>query len=306
MLLSSGDFAVYHAETHVFNLLAPRFGNLAIRANREKLMNVWLQTDYFRRTGLERDEIKGRVLAECSSAGDFLRIMMESIARKQNVRRWAECTPDHLLYLREIKQSIPDALVIHMIRDGRDVAMSVAKQGWVRTFPWDSGRSLMASGLYWEWIVKRGREFGRTMGADYLEVRFEDLNLHPQESLTAIGAFIDHELDYEKILKVGLGSVSQPNTSFRGKDDGKDQAFNPVGRWRSLPPEQTATLEFLLGELLRELRYEVSDERAGSLSLAASGALYPAQFTLKHWLKSHTPLGRFVGIGLLESSIGSR
>jgi hypothetical protein len=265
-------------------------------------MNVWLQTDYFRRSGLVADEIKVHVLAECSSGGDFLRILMEGIARKQNVRRWAECTPEHLLYVREIKKSIPDALIVHVIRDGRDVAMSLAKQGWIRTFPWDPGRDLMASGLYWEWVVKRGRELGRGLGADYLEVRFEELNLHPQESLTAIGTFIDHELDYEKILKVGLGSVSQPNTSFGDKDKG--QAFNPVGRWRSLPPEPAAMLEVLLGGLLRELGYEVSVEHPGSLSLAARGGLYPAWFTTKHWLKSHTPLGRFVDTGLLQSRIG--
>jgi hypothetical protein len=303
MLLSSGDFAVYHAETHVFNLLVPRFGNLAVRANREKLMNVWLQSEYFRRSGLERDAIKARVVAECSSGGDFLRILMESIAQKQNVRRWAECTPEHLLYLREIKEGIPDALIVHVIRDGRDVAMSLAKQGWIRTFPWDSGRDLMASGLYWEWLVTRGRELGRVMGTDYLEVRFEELNLRPQESLTAIGAFIDHELDYEKIIKVGLGSVRQPNTSFGDKDKG--QAFNPVGRWRGLPPEPTAMLEVLLGGLLRELGYEVNAEHAGSLSLAARGGLYPVWFTTKHWLKSHTPLGRFVDTGLLQSRIDS-
>jgi hypothetical protein len=31
-------------------------------------------------------------------------------------------------------------------------------------------------------------------------------------------------------------------------------------------------------------------EDLSSLSLAASGALYPAWFTSKHWLKSHTSL----------------
>jgi len=305
MLFSAGDFAVYHAETHVFNLLAPRFGNLAVRANRERLMDVWLQTDYFRRTGLEPDEIKAQVLAECSTAGDFLRIVMESMSRKQNARRWAECTPEHLLYLHQIKKSIPEALVVHVIRDGRDVAMSLARQRWIRTFPWDSGRDLMAAAMYWKWLVKRGRELGRALGADYLEVRFEDLNLRPQESLTTIGAFIDHELDYEKIVKVGLGSVSQPNTSFGGKDD-KDQAFNPVGRWHSLPPQPMALLQSLLGEFLQELGYEVTGEHSRSLSLAARASLYPAWFTTKHWLRSHTPLGRFVDTGLLQSRIGSR
>jgi hypothetical protein len=42
MLLSSGGFAVYLAESNVFNLLVPRFGDLSVRANRERLMDAWL------------------------------------------------------------------------------------------------------------------------------------------------------------------------------------------------------------------------------------------------------------------------
>jgi hypothetical protein len=45
-------------------------------------------------------------------------------AREQGVRRWADNTPFHLLYIEEIKKTIPNAQFVHMIRDGRDVAMS--------------------------------------------------------------------------------------------------------------------------------------------------------------------------------------
>jgi hypothetical protein len=298
MLLSSGDFALYHAETHVFNVLVPYFGNLAIRANREKLMNSWLRTDYFRRSGLPAEELKARVLAQCSSGGDFLCLLMESIARHQNVRRWAECTPEHLLYLPQIRESIPHALVVHVIRDGRDVAMSLAKQGWIRTLPWDRGRGLMSSALYWKWIVSKGRELARTMGSNYLEVRFEELNFKPRESLARIGAFIDHPLDYDKILMVGLGSVRHPNTSF---GETAHESFNPIARWRNLTPEQVASLEALLGDLLRELGYEVTSGAQASCGLAARSAIYPAWFTTKHWLKLRTPLSRFTDVRLLKN-----
>ena len=44
------------------------------------------------------------------------------------------------------------------------------------------------TGLYWEWIVQRGRAFGKTIDADYTEVHFEELVKHPRETLAQIGA----------------------------------------------------------------------------------------------------------------------
>src|SRR5438093_3467504 len=81
--------------------------------------------------------------------------------------------PEHLLYLPRIKETIPEALIIHIIRDGRDVALSTDKLGYIKRAPWDRKPTVMAAGLYWEWIVNRGRADGRKLGGDYTEVRVE-------------------------------------------------------------------------------------------------------------------------------------
>jgi hypothetical protein len=39
-----------------------------------------------------------------------VRLTMEAVARRQSVPRWAETTPDHLLFLPEIARTIPGAL----------------------------------------------------------------------------------------------------------------------------------------------------------------------------------------------------
>ena len=61
MLLSAGGFAVYLAESNVFNLLALRFGDLAARSNRENLLGVWLGSKLFRATGLNRQLIEEKI-----------------------------------------------------------------------------------------------------------------------------------------------------------------------------------------------------------------------------------------------------
>ena len=158
MLLSAGDFAIYRAESNVFSVLVPRFGDLQSARNRRRLMQHWLQSKLFHVSGLDAAEIEARIMRDCRSGGDFLRIVMESVAAKQRVSRWADCTPDHLLYLDEIREQIPDARIIHIIRDGRDVALSYVKQGWSYPMPWDHSEHLAVAGLYWEWIVRRGRQ----------------------------------------------------------------------------------------------------------------------------------------------------
>src|SRR5438270_4942248 len=96
MLLSAGDFAVYHAEAHVFNMLSPRFGGLRRRIDREEMLKLWFRSEYFRRSGLQERDLRDQALDHCQNSGDFLRTLMDTISAKQGVRRWAECTPENL------------------------------------------------------------------------------------------------------------------------------------------------------------------------------------------------------------------
>ncbi len=208
MLLSAGDFAVYRSESNVFNLLAPRFGEMRSASDRRLLMRCWLRSLLFRVSGLDAAQIETKISAECHGAGDFLRLVMEEVARVQKVRRWADCTPEHLLYMEEIKSQIPEVLFIHIIRDGRDVALSYIKQGWAHPLPWDRDECLAFAGLYWEWMVREGRKQGKRLGPDYREIRFEELVTNPRQTLSQLGEFIEHELDYDRIQHVGIGSPS--------------------------------------------------------------------------------------------------
>lgn len=292
MVLSSGDFAVYRTESNAINLLEPRFGNLANRKNRERLMRAWLDSKLFAVSGLDANEITDKVLENCTNGGNFLRIVMEAIARKQGVRRWADCTPEHLLHLPRIKETIPDALIVHIIRDPRDVALSTEKQGYIRPLPWDRTPRTNVAGLYWEWIVNRGRRDGRALGQDYIEVHFEDLIANPQAVLSRIGEFIDHDLDYDRIQQVGIGSVSDPNSSFTDKNG---KSFSPVGRWREkFPSQDLIAFEALIGETMEELGYQLATTDRSQLDrpdLRRMRAVYRAYYDAKLYLKAKTPAG---------------
>jgi hypothetical protein len=295
-LLSAGGFAVYHAESNAFNLIGLRFGNLAKLENRRALMDHWLRSKLFERSDLTREEIEPKILQDCHNAGDFLRILMEAIAHKQRVERWAESTPLHLLYLPLIKKLFPDALIVHIIRDGRDVTVSLDRIGWIKPLPWDKKRRLLVPAIFWRWIVGKGRKYGRNMGGDYLEVHFEDVVQKPRETLARLGAFIDHDLDQERIQQNAQGTLRDPNSSFRG--DGQEVESNPIERWKTvLKKTEIAQVESLIGNLLRETEYELAStpdeiQRSRTLAVIFMDFLYPIFFDVKLWLKTYTPLAR--------------
>ncbi len=137
-LLSAGGFAVYRGYLPVYKMLIPRFGSLAKRSNRSRMINAWVRSKGFRRSGLDAEQLKARVQDECRSGGDFIRIVMSEIARNQSVVRWVLYDPDNLLYIPRIQADIPEALFVHIIRDGRDVALSLSKMGWIQTTPMES------------------------------------------------------------------------------------------------------------------------------------------------------------------------
>ena len=292
MILSAGNFAVYRTESNVINLLEPRFGDLSVKSNKEKLMEAWLSSKLGKRSGLDAEAIKAKVIAECRNGGDFLRIIMSEMARQQNVERWADCTPEHLLHLERIKETIPEALIIHIIRDGRDVALSTAKLGYIRPMWWDRTPNIMVSGLYWEWMVRKGREDAPKLGRDYIEVRFEQLISDPRAVMATLSGFIEQELDYDRILKAGIGSVSEPNTSFKDRSSGE---FNPLGRWKKgFTPEHLAMFEGLVGETLEELGYELGTADRSLLNqseLKRMRGIYRKVFDSKLRLKT-TPMAK--------------
>ena len=143
LLLSAGGFAEFRTQMNVFDVLEPIYGNLGVVKNKTKMMNEWLRTKAFVLSGLQADEIKAKVLSECRSASDFLRIVMEEIGRKQGVERWIDSTPTNIPHLLRIKRDFPNARIIHIIRDGRDVALSLHKRGWSRPLPWDRDKRIV-------------------------------------------------------------------------------------------------------------------------------------------------------------------
>ncbi len=100
---------------------------------------------------------------------------MESITKSQGKKRWVEKTPSNIMHMERLLTLFPGAKFIHVIRDGRDVAISRRKLGWTTSITNDPLRELLFNALDWEKTVKYGRHCGDRLGKNYMEIRYEDI-----------------------------------------------------------------------------------------------------------------------------------
>ena len=115
-----------------------------------------------------------------------LRLMEPMLADLPPGGLFLEKTPSHALYLKEIMRLFPRARVLHVLRDGRDVAASLlaASRGWGRNW---APRSAPRAGTRGPTHVQAARRDATAVTPDrFMEVRYEELLRHPQQALAAV------------------------------------------------------------------------------------------------------------------------
>jgi hypothetical protein len=302
-LLSAGGFAVYRGYLPIYKVIVPRCGPLSNSANRAKAIDLFLRSKGFRRSGLDAGALSSKLDTHCRTSGDFIRIVMEEIARQQGVPRWAVYDPDYVLHVERIKRDLPNALFLHIVRDGRDIALSLAKMAGFRPFPWSSSaRGLLETAVYWEWMVRKGQQYGRMFPDSYLEIHYEELVNDPRKTLSTISQFLDQELDYDHIRRAGLGRLTESNSSFL--DEPELGRVDPVNRWKErLSHEQVIAIESLVGGCLGDLGYSLTTvpaERKLGMREKLMRVFYPTFLDAKLWAKLRTPAGRFSNLSVLD------
>ena len=191
-------------------------------------------------------------------------------ARGEGDHRFCEKTPRNNFIVPFLADAFPDARFLHILRDGRDAALSHMKKPWLAERMREQRRIGVAGdplGPFPRFWVERERagEFGSTddyhrciwtwrrhveaaladgaaLGAErYLELRYEDVVREPAAGADRIADFLDLTAPQRSALTASLG---------RARDDS-------VGAWRrELSGEQVARSGAEAGPLLRRLGYE--------------------------------------------------
>jgi sulfotransferase family protein len=200
-----------------------------------------------------------RALPEERAARE-LRTTLERVRRLALVRdlRPVEQTPELSFVVGAAVRAYPEATVLHIVRDGRDVVCSLLEKGWLRDRQGHDDVGRPYGSYVRSWVeLERREEFERASEATRaawawrrylssaragapqhtLELRYEQLAADPAATAELIADRLETE----------AGPLTEALAAVRARS---------IGRWRDdLTAEQVADVEREAGELLRELGY---------------------------------------------------
>lgn len=186
-------------------------------------------------------------------------------ASRFNKSRWGDKTPLYCMHMEQIAAVLPEVRFIHIVRDGRDVALSL-REMW-----FSPGWEIETQAAHWSRCIL----FARQQGArcrHYIEVHYEDMVLHPRETLAKVCAFLELEYD-EAMLRYHERTADrlkehQGRSLPEGKVLTQEQRLrqqkrtteplnrNRVFAWkREMSADERARFEQVAGKLLAELGY---------------------------------------------------
>jgi sulfotransferase family protein len=179
-------------------------------------------------------------------------------AEHRGKRRFVDRNPDNVLHLGAITALFPEARVVHVIRDGRDVAASWLELGWAD--------SIERAALHWRYRVHHGRLAQRLVGERrYHELRYEHLVRDPEATLRKLCAAIEVPfdpamLDHRRAAAVAVRSEHRPHHHRSAT-----QPLRPGLRdWRrDLPAAAVARFELAAADMLTDLGYELAASKPG-------------------------------------------
>jgi hypothetical protein len=150
----------------------------------------------------------------------------------------------------------PEARVIHVLRDGRDVALSSANAARSWAPEMDAGRTIASFVGDWRAGVESIRAAGAPLGEQrYLEIRFEDLRADAAAAARRLFAFAGIPCDDELAQRIAAEtSLSRYDPAVR-ESGFRGQGL--AGGWRErLSRDEARAVDETAGDLLVDLGYE--------------------------------------------------
>jgi hypothetical protein len=242
-----------------------------------EVVDYLLQSHRIDSMGLTESQLR-EMAGRCETYTAFVAAVYDQYARLHGKSLAGDKTPDYARRLPMLHAMFPQARIIHIIRDGRDVALSTRE--WVASEPkgpcnfalWNQ-HPMGTIALWWRWLVNSGRRDGAALGpALYHEIRYESLLANSEAALRELTDFL--ELPFaEQMLRYHEKSQlpALPNKRHR---------LPPTPGLRDWPSQMTSNdvelFELLAGDLLSELGYS-------RVSASLSADIRATAESCRHW-----------------------
>jgi hypothetical protein len=289
MLRSHPALSLPTGESHFFIPLyrnASQYGDLSQSDNVRRVLHAmeyqsaeFLHTDLH---GLKFDveALTQELVAEgrCTMR-DIITGLFEKNAAGEGKSRWGDKTPYYVLHISKLLDWWPDAQIIHIVRDGRDVALSMfGRRHDFRAY------NTYHVAKQWQHYVETGHSQGQLLPASqYLELRYEDMISDQKTALQNICTFLgenysDELLDYKKAGIAGKTPLLQKPIQKSNRDKWR----NEMSHW------QIRVFESATADTLKKFDYTLTT--SGSSLPLPMRALYRwhNEFVTR-WFRAYGP-----------------
>ena len=229
MLNRHSRLAVPH-ESKFIMAFYPRlaeYGPLSDHVNAARLLEDISQHKAVRDGGLICD--RRSILAyDVASYRDLVEAIMSEKARAMGKIRWGDKTPYYISHIDELWTIFPEAKVVHLVRDGRDVVVSQRRMEWMSS-------NLARLAHDWWWKTTLCHKVGSVRGNQFfMEIKYEHLVQEPEATIRKICEFLCEDYEPEMLEfnaggreEVPEGSLKWHRSSVEAPDPSK------LGRWRT-------------------------------------------------------------------------
>ena len=245
------------------------FGDLEKPKNLQRLVRAVHSSQSFEHlrerhgTSTTPDEILERV--QDASYTGVLYAAFALLAEKRTGRsRIAYKDPADVTHLSMVADLLPTSRFVHIIRDGRDVAISLTQQHWGPT-------NVYAGSRLWARSVASGRQQGAALGSRYFELRLEDLVHETEKTAGALWDFVSCGQDNFGD-KTKESFIELVNTS---KKSGRNA-------WeKKLSKKQRYACEAAAGRVLRECGYPTEVDPGAAVGKLSTAGYLSADFVAR-------------------------
>lgn len=252
MLNNHPNLAIPHESAFItiYQKRLQNYGDLRAPDNVRRLLDDVSQHRLVKRGNLipDPEAILARPIA---TYRDFVDAIFDTYARGLDKPRWGDKTPYYTPDIDVIRGIFPDAKIIHLVRDGRDVVLSQ------RSIEWMSG-NLPKLILDWRWKTTIAHKVGAVLNDDFLEIRYEDLVRTPEPMLRRICSFIDEPYEPAMLNYSSTADAVVPEESLKWhRKSIRPPDVAELEKWKThLSRSERIIFEQLAGDTLELFGYE--------------------------------------------------
>ena len=193
--------------------------------------------------------------SEPACLSDAIRTLFGAYAAHRGKPLYGDKTPGYVRNVPVLAELFPEARFVHIVRDGRDVALSLKEMDWARRQAPDGVETLAG---FWRTNIELAFEAREELGPQcYHEIHYERLIDDPERVLRDVCAFL--ELPYEPAMLSYHERSDELAASLRNRDDHRHIRLAPtrgLRDWRTqMPPADVSRFELVAGEVLDRAGY---------------------------------------------------